>query len=244
MDFIYTISARGKTYREPILPFLRDNFGAIPLERVDSLFGFVEPCTLYGGRIFEVRQLSDSDVLQLYAHRIGLRLPLTNHFVTEEEYRSYEALLDKYHAEGNSVIITNDKLRDWIRRDFPRYKTESSVIKDIDTYAKIDDALALYDTVVLPMRLNQDLDFLEKIKDKSRITLFANAGCALNCPARICYASISRINKFKGASFMCSKTIKDREVLGMVDFDLEQLAGLGFRRFKLLRSRPHGITAY
>lgn len=244
MDFIYTVSARGKTYREPVLSFLRDNFGTIPVERIDSLFGFVEACTLYGGRIFEVPQLSDGDVLQLYARRIGLRLPLTNHFVSEEEYRSYDALLDKYHVEGNSVIITNDKLTHWIRRDFPRYKIESSVIKDIDTYAEIDDALALYDTVVLPMRLNQDLDFLDKIKDKSRITLFANAGCALNCPARICYASISRINKFKGASFMCSKTVKDREVLGMVDFDLDQLAALGFRRFKLLRSKPQGITAY
>ncbi len=51
-------------------------------------------------------------------------------------------------------------------------------------------------------------------------------------------------NKFKGASFMCSKTVKDREVPGMVDFDLDRLAALGFRRFKLLRSKPQGITAY
>ncbi|MFH1044122.1 MAG: hypothetical protein V1796_03510 [Pseudomonadota bacterium] len=244
VDFIYTISARGKTYREPVLSFLRNNFGNVPLNRIDSLFGFVDRCTLYGGRIFEEPQLSSDDVLELYAHRIGLRIPLTNHYVKEEEYRSYGSFLNKYHAEGNSVIILNDKLTHWIRRDFPKYKIESSVIKDTDTYAKIDDALSLYDTVVLPMRLNYDLDFLDKIKDKSRITLFANAGCALNCPARICYGSISKINKFKGAPFMCSKSLKDREILGMVDFDLDQLASLGFRRFKLLRAKPRGVTAY
>lgn len=244
MDFIYTISARGKTCREPVLSFLQNNFGNIHLSRIDSLFGFVERCTLYGGRIFEEPQLSDNDVLWLYAHGIGLRLPLTNHYVNEEEYRSYASLLDKYHVEGNSVIITNDKLARWIRADFPKYKIESSVIKDTDTYVKIEDALALYDTVVLPMRLNHDLTFLDKIKDKSRITLFANAGCALNCPSRICYGSISKINKFTGARFMCSKTMKDRAILGMVDFDLDQLASLGFRRFKLLRAKPQGITGY
>lgn len=244
MDVMYTISARGKTFREPVIPFLQSNFANVPLKQIDSLFGFVEPCTLYGGRVFEQPQLSNNDVFELSAHRIGLRLPLTNHSVQEEEYQRYASLLGKYHVAGNSAIITNDKLARWLRRDFPQYKIESSVIKNIDSYAKINEAMLLYDTIVLPMNLNYDLDFLNGIEDKSRITLFANAGCALNCPSKICYGSISKMNKFEGGEFKCSKTTKERDILGMIDFDLTQLAGLGFRRFKLLRAMPQGITGY
>ena len=241
---IYTVSCRGKTYREPVMSFLKNNFADTPLGQIDSLFGFVEPCTLYGGRPYQEAQFSNADVQQMYAHGIGLRIPLTNHYVDEAEYRSYDWFFDKYHREGNSVIAHSDKLAEWLRRDYPLFKLESSVIKDINTYAKIDAALKLYDTVVLPMPLNYDREFLSGIVDKSRITLFANAGCALNCPNRICYRSVSKINKFKPAEFKCSKKVKDRDILGMVDFDLEQLAALGFRRFKLLRSKPHGVTAF
>lgn len=248
-DAVYTISARGKSYREPVEHFLRTNFADIPLSQIDSLFGFVEPCTLYGGRPYQEPQFSNNDILKMYAHNIGLRIPLTNHYVTETEYEGYGWLLEKYHVAGNSVIITNDTLASWLRRDFPLYNIESSVIQEITTYAKIEAAYTLYDTVVLPMRISTDLAFLEGIDDKSRITLFANAGCALNCPARICYQSVSKLNKFRGelfegTTFACSKKDKEREVLGMVDFDLEPLAALGFRRFKLLRGKPKGMTAF
>lgn len=243
-DYIYTISARGKTYREPVAHFLAANFADIPPQQIDSLFGFVEPCTLYGGRPYQEPQFSNADVLALYAAGIGLRLPLTNHYVDEAEYARYHGFFEKYHRDGNSIITHSDELAKWIRRDWPRFKLESSVIKNINTYAKIDKALKLYDTVVIPMELNQNEAFLRGIPDKTHITLFANAGCALNCPNRICYRSISKINKFQPAEFKCSKTVKERDILGMVDFDIEALASLGFRRFKLLRSKPNGITAF
>jgi hypothetical protein len=245
MKIKYTISARGKSFKDPVIPFLKDNFTNVAFNQIDSLFGFVEPCTLYGGRVFEQPQLSGNDLFELSVYGIGLRLPLTNHTVSEEEYGGYADFLAKYHVEGNSAIVTNDKLARWLRRDFPKFKIESSVIKNTDTYAKIDQALKLYDTVVLPMKLNEDLQFLSGIESKEQITLFANAGCALNCPSKICYGSISQINKNEpGAKFKCSKTTKEREILGMVDFDLEPLVGLGFRRFKLLRAMPLGITGY
>jgi collagenase-like PrtC family protease len=151
-------------------------------------------------------------------------------------------LLEKYHRTGNAVIITNDGLARWIREDFANYKIEASVIKNIDSYAEIDNAFELYDTVVLPMRLNQDEAFLTKIHDKGRITLFANAGCALTCPSKICYPSISRLNKYRGGEFRCSQTLKYRELHGMVDFDLENLCVLGFSRFKLLRAKSATIA--
>jgi hypothetical protein len=240
----YTISARSKSPYEPVFAYLRNNYGNVPLREIDSLFGFVERSTLYGGRGFTQRELSERDVFQLNNAGIGIRLPMSNHYVERDEYEENLPLLKKYHRQGNSVIVTNDDLARWIQQDFPDYHIDASVIKNIKTHRKIDEALKLYNSVVLPMRLNEDFDFLEKIEAKDRITLFANAGCALTCPSKLCYPSLSKINKGKGGEFQCSQPIKHRELEGMVDFPLQPYIDRGFHRFKLLRARPGGMTGY
>jgi hypothetical protein len=240
----YTISARKKPSHGPIFGFLRFHFGNVPLREIDSVFGFVEPSELYGGRPYRERELSDRDVENLNEAGIGIRLPMSNHSVERDEYEKNLPLFDKYHRPGNFVIVTNDKLAIWLRQDFPDYTIDASVIKNIKTHRKIDEALKLYDSVVLPMRLNEDLEFLEKISEKDRITLFANAGCALTCPAKLCYPSISRFNKVGGGQIECSQPIKERDMLGMVDFPLRPYVDLGFHRFKLLRERPDGMAGF
>lgn len=244
MHNTYTISARGKQENEPIFRYLRNHFGNLPLQQIDSVFGFVEPSTMYGGRIFEHRQLSDRDVRQLINAGIGLRIPFTNHNIERQEYEANRELLVKYHMQINSVIVTNDDLARWIRQDFPDYDIEASVIKNITSIRKLQAALEIYDTVVLPMPVNYKHELLKSIEDKNRVRLFANAGCALTCPSHICYASISVINKFKGGEFQCSQPIKKRELKGMIDFDIEELSALGFHRFKLLRARTGNMTGY
>lgn len=239
----FTVSGRGKPNGMPVISFLTEHF-RVPLDQVDSVFGFVEETTLYGGRIFSRPELDDADVEALYGAKIGVRLPLSNHFVEAEEYEATKPLLEKYHRERNAVIVTNDKLARWIRADFPLYRIEASVIKNLHDYSRINAALDLYDTVVLPMELNQDEDFLRGAPNKERITLFANAGCALTCPSKICYVSTSKINKTGEGFFHCSQSLKPREQLGMVDFDLERLQGLGYSRFKLLRGRAGGMTGH
>jgi hypothetical protein len=245
----YTISGRRKKPNVPIFSFLRRNFGFVPLGEIESIFGFVEQSSLYGGRPFVMPELSERDVRQLNNTGIGLRMPMSNNYVTREEYDASCNLLQKYHRKENSVIVTNDKLAKWIRQDFPLYRLDASVIKNVHTYKQIDQALELYDDVVLPMETNEDFTFLEKIEDKDRIILFANAGCALTCPSKICYASISRKNKFdklekKDDEVSCSRTLKHREQFGMVDFDLNPLIQLGYTKFKLLRARPSGMTGF
>jgi len=240
----FTISARGKDGGISVRKFLQDKFSFVPQCDIDSVFGFTEKSTLYGGRQFLCPELTDEDIQELYSMGIGYRIPLTNHYVEKIEYELNACLLDKYHKEGNSVITTNDDLARWIRKDFPRYRIEASVIKNLDTYDKIDTAMDLYDTVILPMNMNRDHKFLAGVQSKDRVTLFANAGCALTCPSKICYASISKQNKFKGGEFMCSQPLKQRPMLGMIDFDLEELQALGFSRFKLLRGKPNGATGF
>lgn len=243
-EVIFTVSARGKNPQVPVFGFLRRQFGNLGLNQVESVFGFVERSTLYGGRVFRKAELSDRDVMQLNNAGIGLRIPLTNHYVSLEEYKESFPLLRKHHREGNSVITTNDELAGWIRQDFPRYRLDASVIKNVNTLRKLESALQIYDSVVLPMPSNEDIDLLRAVPDKDRVILFANAGCAFTCPSRICYVSFSELNKFKGGEPRCSQDLKEREAFGMIDFALEPLVELGYRHFKLLRARPGGQTGF
>ena len=241
----YTISARGKHAAVPIQKFIRNNYPEIPLEQIDSFFGFTEHSTLYGGRLFAATELSRYDVNALYRMNINVRLPLTNHYVTREEYEENFPFLEKYHRPGSSLIVTNDELAGWLRVDFPEYRLEASVIKNINTLRKVDEAFRIYDTVILPMASNDDEALLKSIENKKHITLFANAGCAYTCPAKICYPSISKANKTGDRSlFQCSQKLKERNTIGMYDFDLDYLRSLGFERFKLLRPRAGNMTGY
>ena len=241
----FTISARGKASAITIQRFIKENYNHIPLQQIDSFFGFTEMSTLYGGRIFGNTELSRYDVRSLYRMNINVRLPLTNNYVTREEYKENQPFLEKYHRPGNSLIITNDKLAKWVRSDFPDYRLEASVIKNINTLKKVDDAFAIYDTVILPMTSNDDEKLLKAIDNKKNITLFANAGCAYTCPSKICYPSVSKANKEGDQSlFQCSQKLKERNTIGMYDFDLDYLQSLGFERFKLLRPRTGDMTGY
>lgn len=233
----YTVSAREKPAAEGVIAFLRRVYGHIPVKEVESVFGFAERSTLYGGRQFAGRELYDRDIQELYDHGIGFRIPLTNNYVEMDEYNLTHILLHKYHRPGNSVIVVNDQLAGWIREDFPHYKVEASIIKNLNTHPKIEQALELYDTVVLPTSLNEKLDFLRQIEAKERITLFAYAGCGVNCPSKICYPSISKFNKFNGYSkFECSRQHKERDIRGKVEFDLSEYVDMGFNRFKLIEA--------
>ncbi|PLX20786.1 MAG: hypothetical protein C0597_03900 [Marinilabiliales bacterium] len=258
---VYTISARGKKLNQPVEKYFKTYFPNIPLSKIDSLFGFIEKTTLYSGRPFLNPQISQKDYEFLQKNNIGLRIPFTNHYISEKEYKKYKPLLEKYHKKGNSLIITNDEFVSWVRKDFPLYKIEASILKEIDSVEKINKALEIYDTIVLPMNVNNNLTLLESIKQKDRITLFGNAGCALTCPNRICYDYISRKNKVLGKSNLimrsiyyyyyfiirrkwCMHKIKPRKLHGIKDFDIDKYYQMCFRRFKMLREHSGRKTGY
>ncbi len=245
MTYSLTISARGK--QSPIADFLREQFSSVPLDRIDSIFGFTDPCRLYGGRQYIAAELSDEDLAWMYDNNIHYRIPLSSTIATRADYESAQKFLEKHHRPGNSVIVVKDALARWIRKDFPLYKIECSVIRATDTVEKLNKALEVFDTVVpLPEAFNVDHALLASLPQdvKDRVRLFLNVGCALYCPQRICYGSVSRLNRQEpGAQFECSQR-NDKYLFarGMTDFPLETFVELGYSKFKLLRAKNK--TAY
>jgi len=233
----YTISARGKQYKASMENFIVRNYQDIALSNIDSVFGFLDYNPFYGGRSFNGAQISMPDVYWMYDNSINLRLPLSNHNFTIEKYNDSKSFLAMFHRAGNSVIITNDTLAEHIRIDFPKYTIEASVIKNIQTQLEVSKALELYDQVILPMSMCVEYDKLNELSPKNKITLFGNARCAFNCPSKMCYEVISDSIFYKKHSDIvsCSKLLTPRPNLGLITFDINRLAGLGYYRFKLLR---------
>jgi len=218
-------------------------------EDIDYVFGQTEEyCPLWGGRIASVSNLSRVDVYCLYDNDIGVKLPLSTKVFTEDAYQETQLLLRQYHREGNSILTGTHKLAERIKQDFPKYKIEASAVFDIVTEEKLNKTIEtnLYDTIVLPICMNDDLDFLKGIKDKEQIRLFMNAECSYTCPQKICYGSTSRINqgKIEPTEMKCShwdlnlpRTFYDDSVdWNNFYFDKSIYDKMGFSNYKLVPS--------
>jgi len=214
---------------------------------IDYVFGQADGLTtLWGGRIADSINLTKVDIYWLYDHAIGLKLPLTNKFITIDQYKESKPFLKQYHRKGNAIITATDDLAIRIKEDFPDYKIEASCIQDIVNNKKLEEKISLgvYNTIVLPIHMNDDIKFLESIKDKEKIRLFLNAECSYTCPTKVCYGSTSRVNKNIITKMQCShydlhlpRTFYNDEIdWSNFYFDKLKFDKIGITKYKLVPS--------
>ncbi len=227
----FTVSSRNKPTDMPIREFLKHEYGFLRYDQIDTVYGFTEELIpLYGGRSFKSESvLTEQDLKDMYEDGIGLRLPLSNSLITEEDYIKSKPFLKKHHREHNDVIITVKKLAQWIRRDFPLYKIDCSTIKNY-TPKQIDNSFndGLYDNTVLSARFNNDPD-LANIVNKDKVIVFVNSKCGWTCQTPTCYMQVSQFNKGLEETYKCSEAGGTEKVI----FDIDRLVELGFSHFKL-----------
>ena len=75
MSMQFTISACGKRSAVPIQMFIKRHFSHIPLEQIESFFGFTEASTLYGGRNFAGPEIGAYDLCAMY--KMNIILPMS-----------------------------------------------------------------------------------------------------------------------------------------------------------------------
>ena len=230
----YTASLRARKLEQTLEDYLSSTYAPF-LSGIESVFGFSEPCSLYGGRLYQ-RQISDKEISKLRQKGIYYRIPLTTHYFDERTYESAKPFLQKHNIQGNTVIVANHDLGALIRKDFTNYKIELSVINELRTIEEVNHFTKIYDEVVLHGLWNNKTEELKRIKDKDKIRLFAAMACAYNCPDKVCYKNCSQINSgiIKERVKPCSKSYLKRENLGIVTFNSDKLRALGFSWFKLL----------
>jgi hypothetical protein len=236
---IFSVSARSKKSDEPLLYFLSTRYPEIPIDSINSVYGFAEPCTMYGGRLYLHRELSDNDIQWLYDNNKNLKIPLSNASIYYPEYKKQKNFLKKYHKKGNILTIVDDSIVPLIKHDFPDYTIEASAIKNIYSNEEVIQARKIYDTIVLPIKANDNVELLNSIEEKSCITLFGNSGCGYNCPDPICYSYVSKAMKgVVSDTPHCSLSLYPRKVI-LKTYDLNKLSELGFSKFKLMNLKFH-----
>ena len=213
---------------------------------IDYAFGSVEGITsLYGGRIADALNLTKVDVYWLYDHNIGVKITLSSKIFNDDVYKESSKFLQHYQRKGNAVITFTDELAKRIKEDFPDYEIEASCIQDIVTPDKLKKKISLgvYDTIVLPIHMNDDIEFLKKIKDKEQIRLFINAECSYTCPKKVCYNLTAKINagteeKMAQCSFWnlgLERTFYNDDInWSEYYFDKSKFDKMGFSKYKLV----------
>ena len=194
---------------------------------------------LYGGRKCTFPQsLSYENVVKLNKNNIGVMVTLTNHHFSGEAYKATLPVLEKLHNPLNSATIVNDELARRLKTDFPDLKRKASVIKLFTHQEEIYKALELYDFVTLQPKLNNDVNYLQSLKYKEKIILFANATCLYKCSAPTCYKGVSDEifynNEHESGSCrnLQNMDIKNNYVI----FNLHDARFAGFGYFKLVPS--------
>tara|TARA_R100000656_G_scaffold2308_1_gene3883 strand:- start:983 stop:1831 length:849 start_codon:yes stop_codon:yes gene_type:complete len=214
---------------------------------IDYAFGQPEGDTkLFGGRTaVDGFNISRVDAYWLYDHNIGIKITLSTKLFNDDMYKKSRPFLQNYHRKGNAIITSSDKLAKRIKEDFPEYKLEASCIQDIVTVPKLKKniSLGLYDTIVLPIHMNDDIKFLKKIKDKKQIRLFLNVECSYTCPKKVCYNLTSKINAGEEENkFKCSfwnlgleRTFYNDDInWSEYYFDKSKFDKMGFSKYKLV----------
>ena len=218
-------------------------------EDIDYAFGVTEEnIPLWGGRTFNAINLTRVDIYWLYDKGIGYKATMSSKSMSDVDYKNSKEMLKRYHRKGNAIITAIDKLARKIKNDFPKYKVEASAVMDITTEEHLNKVIdtGLYDTIVLPICANDDTKFLKSIKNKDQIRLFINAECSYTCPKKVCYGTISQINKETRDpdKMMCShydlkmpRTFYDDSVdWNNFYFDKDKFDKMGFSNYKLVPS--------
>ncbi len=192
--------------------------------------------------------------------KVAIDLTFSNPFLTEEHLKeslgnSLLEVLERLNpTRENGVIMSSDILYSHVKKNYPKIKTVSSILKvtmekgggKLDYYKGLAD---LYDKVMIHPNDNANYKLLEQLEDKNRYEIIVNENCARQCAIRHKhYESLSktalnflghtdnfdelrnknacaRIDILLGKSGQCTTQMSREEMKALYD--------MGFRRFKV-----------
>ena len=159
--------------------------------KIASFFGEF-PMSLWNGGRRSPNDQCDAGYIQSAVKSINdkgvsVRYTYTNMFLDEEDLRDpYCNFCMKTADNGkNEVLVVSPLLEEYVRRNYPGFKINSSTCKEIRDIDEVNEELKKdYHLVVLDYNFNNRFDELERIQDKERCEILVNAVCQPDCPRR------------------------------------------------------------
>lgn len=231
-------------------------------------------CLWNSGRVLK-HMICDTDQirsagLEYEKRNIAIYYTFTNLLLQEKHLsdllgNSLLRFADDHNPTGNNaVILANDLLYQHVRREYPKLKLVSSILKitsagnkrTVDTYRQLADQ---YDEIMVHPDDALNFKLLEQLEDKERYIILINEYCIRQCPIRAYHyknlsqasmdflghdsADFDKRQSTNGCRDLGTLLFSDKHsVLALNTLEIQQLRDLGFRHFKL-QGRGHMNSA-
>lgn len=179
---------------------------------IGSFYGCAPGVIWSGGRLPANVEFNEDLVVDfLKEKQIECSLVFSNLLIDENHLNDVHCnkLLEKFNYGRNSVILTSDLLKNYIKENYPNYKIISSITKCI--YSKENLEKELKDTendlVCINHGFNKDIEYLSDLPRKRKCELLVNSQCYPFCQrAMEHYSLISKSALFESDIFFeCKK---------------------------------------
>ncbi|MBQ5933686.1 MAG: hypothetical protein IJL55_08285 [Lachnospiraceae bacterium] len=165
--------------------YFRDNI------EIASIFGSF-PFSLWNGGRLIINDQCDADFVKtviksINAKGIPVRYTFTNPVLEEEDLADPFCNFCMKAADNgmNEVLVFSPILEEYIRKNYPAFKIDSTTCKEIKDENDLNAELAKdYKYVVLDYNLNNRWDMIERLSDPGRLEVLVNAVCVPACPRR------------------------------------------------------------
>lgn len=155
--------------------------------KITAFFGSFGNCCWNGGRENKVKSFKKLEecfkiIKQINSLGISVRFTFTNPLITEYELNDYvgNTLMKMANNGMNGVIVASEVLHKYLKEKYPNFHY---VYSTTNCSLNIEDYDNDYDISVLDYRLNKNKDFLNSIKDKSKIEMLVD-DCCPSCKFR------------------------------------------------------------
>jgi len=146
----------------------------------------INKCKWNGGRINRDVVYNDGTINYYYSKGVGIALTFTNNNIDLTDPIGNH-LLEKFHKEGNAIILVNSRLRKYIRENYPKYELIYSItgmgtlnipLEDIDiqVYHHLE---SVYDWIV--PRFEHVFDKRADELDRTKWEVMVNDTCVWKC---------------------------------------------------------------
>lgn len=158
---------------------------------IASFFGCFPFAIWNGGRLLPGDQCDSAFVnnviKNINAAGIPIRYTFTNPLLTKEDLDDAfcNFCMDAADNGKNEVIIVSPVLEEYLRKEYPNFKYNSSTCKEIRNVQELNEELARdYQYVVLDYNLNGKWELLEGVEQKEKLEILVNPVCVPDCKRR------------------------------------------------------------
>jgi collagenase-like PrtC family protease len=244
----WTVGGGLRFYSE-IINYLDDrkNFYQLKQHLIESVYDSPHGLIWQGGREPSFSSICLDEYIEMiksYNRRgIGFNFSFSNILLKKKHLKDdlCNYALKRTEHEINGVIVASDILRNYIKKEYPKFKIKSSICRVSHDYNKLTKK---HDIVTIQPDDNRKYDLIKKIKNIDKIEVLVNEEyCIKNCLYRkkhyenISTKYLEKIYLEKKYADPClssfNKRNSERGLLVINNHEINDLYNFGIRHFKI-----------